>query len=50
MGAGASALLCAISDALGGHYFNRVPVMRDHIVNALAKRPQSHTPLQVNTA
>ena len=50
MGAGASALLCAISDALGGHYFNRVPVMRDHIVNALAKRPQSHKPLQVNTA
>jgi xanthine dehydrogenase molybdenum-binding subunit len=50
MGAGASALLCAISDALGGHYFNRVPVTRDQIVNALAKRPQSHTPLQVNTA
>ena len=50
MGAGASALVCAISDALGGHYFNRVPVMRDHIVNALAKRPQSHKPLQVNTA
>jgi xanthine dehydrogenase molybdenum-binding subunit len=50
MGAGASALLCAISDALGGHYFNRVPVTRDQIVNALAGRPQSHTPLQVNTA
>jgi xanthine dehydrogenase molybdenum-binding subunit len=50
MGAGASALVCAISDALGGHYFNRVPIMRDHIVNALAKRPQSHKPLQVNTA
>ena len=50
MGAGSSALLCAISDALGGHYFNRVPVTRDHIVNALAKRPQSHKPLQVNTA
>jgi len=50
MGAGASSLLCAISDALGGHYFNRVPVTRDHIVNALAKRPQSHKPLQVNTA
>jgi CO/xanthine dehydrogenase Mo-binding subunit len=50
MGAGASALLCAISDALGGHYFNRVPVTRDQIVNALAKRPQSHKPLQVNTA
>ena len=29
MGAGASALVCAISDALGGHVFNRVPVMRD---------------------
>jgi xanthine dehydrogenase molybdenum-binding subunit len=50
MGAGSSALLCAISDALGGVYFNRVPVTRDHIVNAIAKRPQSHTPLQVNTA
>jgi hypothetical protein len=50
MGAGASALVCAISDALGGHYFNRVPIMRDHIVNALAKREQSHKPLQVNTA
>ncbi len=50
MGAGASALLCAISDALGGHYFNRVPVTPDQIVNALAGRPQSHKPLQVNTA
>jgi CO/xanthine dehydrogenase Mo-binding subunit len=50
MGGGASALLCAICDALGGHYFNRVPVTRDQIVNALAKRPQSHKPLQVNTA
>jgi CO/xanthine dehydrogenase Mo-binding subunit len=50
MGAGASALLCAISDAMGGHYFNRVPVTPDQIVNALAKRSQSHQPLQVNTA
>jgi CO/xanthine dehydrogenase Mo-binding subunit len=50
MGAGASALLCALSDALGGHYFNRVPVTRDQIINALANRPQSHKPLQVNTA
>jgi xanthine dehydrogenase molybdenum-binding subunit len=50
MGAGASALLCAISDALGGHYFNRVPVTPDMIVNALSNRPQSHKPLQVNTA
>ena len=50
MGAGAGALLCAISDALDGHYFNRVPVTVDQIVNALAGQEQSHGPLQVNTA
>jgi CO/xanthine dehydrogenase Mo-binding subunit len=50
MGAGSAALLCAISDALGGHYFNRIPVTPDHIVNVLAGRAQSHKPLQVNTA
>jgi xanthine dehydrogenase molybdenum-binding subunit len=49
-GCAAAALLCAISDALGGHYFNRTPVVADMIVNAAAKRPQSHRPLQVNTA
>jgi xanthine dehydrogenase molybdenum-binding subunit len=50
MGCAAAALLCAISDALGGHYFNRTPVVADMIVNAAARRPQSHKPLQVNTA
>jgi xanthine dehydrogenase molybdenum-binding subunit len=49
-GCAAAALLGAISDALGGHYFNRTPVMADHIVNAAAGRPQSHKPLAVNTA
>jgi CO/xanthine dehydrogenase Mo-binding subunit len=49
MGSAASALICAISDALGGHYFNRTPVVTDMIVNAAAGRPQSHKPLQVNT-
>jgi xanthine dehydrogenase molybdenum-binding subunit len=49
-GCAAAALLCAISDALGGHYFNRTPVMPDMIVNAAANRAQSHGPLQVNTA
>ena len=49
MGCAASALLSAISDALGGHYFNRTPVMPDMIVNAAAKRPQSHKVLAVNT-
>ncbi|HEX5418767.1 MAG TPA: xanthine dehydrogenase family protein molybdopterin-binding subunit [Gammaproteobacteria bacterium] len=50
MGAGASALVSAISDALGGHCFNRLPVTPDQIVNVLAGQPQSHKPLQVNTA
>jgi hypothetical protein len=49
MGCAAAALLCAISEALGGHYFNRNPVVADMIVNAAAGRPQSHRPLQVNT-
>ena len=49
MGCSAAALLCAISDALGGHYFNRIPVVPDMIVNAVAQQEQSHRPLQVNT-
>ncbi|MCP5145196.1 MAG: xanthine dehydrogenase family protein molybdopterin-binding subunit [Gammaproteobacteria bacterium] len=48
MGCAAGALLSAISDALGGHYFNRVPVTPDQIVNAAAGREQSHKPLQTN--
>jgi CO/xanthine dehydrogenase Mo-binding subunit len=49
MGCSASALISAISDALGGHYFNRTPIVTDMIVNALAEREQSHKPLQVAT-
>lgn len=49
MGAAASALICAISDALGGYLFNRTPVNTDMIINAASKRPMSHKPLQVNT-
>jgi xanthine dehydrogenase molybdenum-binding subunit len=48
-GAAAAALINAISDALGGHYFHRTPVVRDMIINALAKRPQSYRTLQANT-
>ena len=48
-GCAAAALVCAISDALGGHLFNRTPVVPDMIVNALAEQQQSHRPLQVNT-
>jgi CO/xanthine dehydrogenase Mo-binding subunit len=49
MGCAAAALLCAISDALDGHYFNRNPVVADMIVNAATGRAPSHRPLQVNT-
>ena len=48
MGSGSAAVLSAIQEALGGVSFNRMPVTIDMIVNALAKRPQAHTPLQVN--
>ncbi len=47
-GAASAALLCAISDALGGHMFNRTPVVTDMIINAAAGNPQSHKPLQTN--
>ncbi len=47
-GAASAAYLSAVSDALGGHVFNRVPVVADMIVNALAEQPQSHKPLQTN--
>jgi CO/xanthine dehydrogenase Mo-binding subunit len=49
MGCAASALISAISDALGGHYFNRTPIVTDMIVNAIAGQEQSHKPLQVAT-
>jgi len=50
LGAAASALVCAISDAMGGHYFARTPVTPDMIVNAASGREQSHRPLQISTA
>jgi CO/xanthine dehydrogenase Mo-binding subunit len=50
MGAAAAAVLCAISDALGGHIFNRVPVVPDMIVNHVAGREQSTPPLKIHTA
>jgi xanthine dehydrogenase molybdenum-binding subunit len=49
-GCAAAALVCAISEALGGHYFNRTPIVADLVVNAAAGRAQSHGPLDVNTA
>src|SRR3954466_5919395 len=49
LGASASALLCAISDAMGGHVFNRTPVLPCMIVNQLAGRQQPRKPLSINT-
>jgi CO/xanthine dehydrogenase Mo-binding subunit len=48
MGAACGAMVSAIQEALGGVSFNRLPVTTDMIINALAKRPPAHTPLQVN--
>jgi CO/xanthine dehydrogenase Mo-binding subunit len=48
-GAATAAILVAISDALGGHMFNRTPVVPDMIINAAAGRPQSYKTLAVNT-
>tara|TARA_B110000014_G_C20030903_1_gene535337 strand:- start:20 stop:1129 length:1110 start_codon:yes stop_codon:yes gene_type:complete len=50
MGAASSALVCSISDALGGHYFNRSPIVPDMIVNAVSGQEPSHKPLQISTA
>jgi len=49
LGAAASAVICAISDALGGHVFNRTPIKTDMVLNVAMKRPAAHAPLQVNT-
>jgi len=49
MGCAGAALLCAVSDALGGHFFNRNPVVTDMIVNAAAEREQPTRPLATNT-
>ena len=49
-GVGVSAVMSAISDALGGHLFNRIPVAPDMIVNHVAGRAQSYRPLQIHTA
>jgi len=49
MGCAAAAVLCAISDALDGHVFNRVPVTADMIVNHVAGRRQSTPNMSTNT-
>lgn len=48
-GCASAALINAVSDALGGHLFNRTPVVTDMILNAASGREQSHKPLATNT-
>ena len=49
LGAAASAVICAISDALGGYVFNRTPIKADMILHVATNLPMAHKPLQVNT-
>lgn len=49
MGSATAAVMCAISDALGGHLFNRTPITPDVILNYLSGNGQSHGPLTTNT-
>ncbi len=49
VGAGSGAVACAIQDALGGHAFNRTPIMSDMILNVLEGRPSSYKPFTTNT-
>ena len=48
LGCAGAAVLCAISEALGGHLFLRTPVHLDMILNAHLGRDQSHAPLAVH--
>jgi CO/xanthine dehydrogenase Mo-binding subunit len=49
MGCATAAWMCAVSEALGGHLFNRTPVTPDMIVNHLAGRAPSTPPLATNS-
>ena len=49
MGAAAGALLSALSDALGGHMFNRAPVTTDMILNAASARDPGYKALRINS-
>jgi len=49
VGAGAAALLSAISDALGGHYFNRTPVTTDMIITAASGGEDTHSAIRINS-
>jgi CO/xanthine dehydrogenase Mo-binding subunit len=49
MGCATAAVMCALSDALGGHLFNRTPVTPDIVLNHLSGNGQAFGPLAINT-
>ena len=49
-GCAAAALVCAISNAMGGHLFNRVPVTTDMIINVAKGDVAATRTLKTNTA
>jgi len=49
-GCAAAALVCAISNAMGGHLFNRVPVTTDMIINVAKGDVAATRTLRTNTA
>jgi CO/xanthine dehydrogenase Mo-binding subunit len=48
IGGGATAVVSAINDALGGHYFNRTPLSADRILAAIEGRQTGFGPLQTH--
>ncbi len=50
LGCAGAAVLCAISEALGGHLFLRTPVHADMILNAALGRTQAQGPLAVHVS
>lgn len=49
MGCATAAFMCALSDALGGHLFNRTPVTPDVILNHVAGISESSGPMATNS-
>ena len=47
LGAAVAAYVCAVSSALGGKLFRRMPILPDMIVNEAENQPQSYKPLEV---
>jgi len=49
MGCATAAVMCALSEALDGHLFNRTPVTPDMIINHISDGPQATSLMAINT-